>query len=330
MSLIKECVTTLTKYKEVKIFMIPNIEGAKNNLASRDREFPINVVVEPIAHCNFQCVMCPSSNLKRPRGEMDFSVYKKIVDEMATEVSAPHLWLAFIGEPLLLGDKLINMIRYAKEQGVANVHLSTNASLMDPQIGQKLIESGLDEIIVSVDGFSKGTYEQIQVGGNFGQVVKNLEWFLAAKRDKELTKPRMIVQFVVMDENEHELEEFKRFWLDKGAIVKIRPKMGWGSAFKAEYFNLTDSEREFPCPWLLRGMGIHWDGRMAQCDSDYETIYSPGDVRIQTIKEVWNGELAKRRERHWNGDFTFEPCKSCKDWQAGLSEFYNPEDKRKV
>jgi radical SAM protein with 4Fe4S-binding SPASM domain len=155
--------------------------------------------------------------------------------------------------------------------------------------------------------------------------VKNLEFFLSRIGTMRTARPKLIVQFIVMDENESEVEAFRTYWLAKNAIVKIRPKLGWGTGVKAENLNLENSERTFPCPWLTRTVSIHWNGKFGQCDADFEGQYSPGDIRTQTISEVWNGELAKRREKHLAGDFSHDLCTTCKDWQAGRSAFYYPE-----
>jgi len=289
-------------------------------------EFPVDVLVETTAFCNLKCVMCPQKSMKRPRGEMKFEIFRKIVDEIAFENTSTRLWLAIMGEALLLKEKLIEMIRYAKAKGIGRIHLNTNGTLMFPSMTEKLIESGIDEIIVGIDAFSEETYNKIRVGGNFKEVIDNIEFFLKQKKEKRFQKPKLILQFIVMDENEHELEQFKEYWLAKGAIIKVRPKVGWGTAINADNLNLPDTARTFPCPMLIRACAIHWSGEIAHCsDADFEGEYYAGDVRTQTIKEVWNGELARRREKHWAGDFSHDLCRSCRDWQTGRSLFFYPE-----
>lgn len=300
-----------------------NLEAVKKSL--KDNPFPIDIVVETISYCNLRCIMCPQPTLVRERGEMEVDVFNKIADEIARESPSSNLWLALMGEALLVGDKLAKMIRYAKDKGIQNIHLNTNARFMDGEMAEKLIASGVDEIIVGMDAFTKETYDRIRVSGDFNETVKNVEYLLKIRQERNLEKPVLIMQFIVMDENEHEEEPFKEYWLSRAAVVKIRPKLGWGVGVEAKNLNLPDSERNFPCPWLNRTVSIHWSGKLAQCDADFEGIYSPGDIRTQTIKEVWTGELAQRRARHWKGDFSHDLCKNCKDWQAGRSEFYYPE-----
>ena len=304
----------------------PNLEAVKKTL--KHNPFPIDIVVETIAYCNLRSIMCPQPALKRQRGEMPLEVYRKIIDEVAKESPSSNLWLALMGESLLVGHKLAEMIAYAKQKGIQKVHLNTNARFMDGKMAEKLIASGVDEIIVGLDAFTKETYDRVRVGGDFNETVKNIEHLLKIKKERRLEKPVVIMQLIVMEENEREEEQFKRYWLGKGAVVKIRPKLGWGAGVEAKNLNLPESERNFPCPWLNRTVSIHWSGRLAQCDADYEGSYSPGDIKTQTIRDIWEGELAARRDRHWKGDFTHDLCKNCKDWQAGRSEFYYPQEEK--
>lgn len=297
------------------------------NLTFENMPFPEDVIVETYAHCNLRCIMCPYPVLKRAKGEMDFAVFTKIADEMARENPDGRLWVAILGEPLL-GKNLVKMLFYARDKGIRKIHLNTNATFLTQEMTHELFDCGIDKLLVSLDACTKETYDKIRIGGDFPAVIRNLEYFLAEKKRLGLQKPDVIAQFIVMDQNEHETEAFKKYWLEKGAIVKIRIKMGWGNAVKAEDLAAADIERNFPCPWLLRSVSIHWDGKFAQCDADYEAKYSPGDINFQTIKEVWDGELAKRRERNWALDFNHAPCDTCKDWSVGRAEFYYPQKEK--
>ncbi len=302
-----------------------SVQAVKDTLVDA-RPFPVDVIVEPISRCNLACPMCPQPDLKRARGEMSLQVYKRIVDEMAIESPSSRLWLALMGETLLMGDRLIRFIRYAKGQGLQQVNLNTNACLLDQKMAWKLIESGVDEIIVGLDAHTAPTYRRIRVNGDFEQTVKNVEYLLAVKREHGLHKPIVIAQFIEMDENAGEADDFKSYWLERGAVVKIRPRLGWGTGVAAENLKARALERDFPCPWLNRTVSIHWSGKFAQCDADFEGRYSPGGIPEQSIREVWTGELAGRRARHQAGDFDHELCRDCHDWAAGRSEFYYPPD----
>lgn len=295
----------------------PNLEAAVNTL--KELPFPELVIVEVCGLCNLRCVMCPSPHLKRERGIMEWDVYTKIVDEIAEKSPSTQLWPAIMGEPLLLQDKILDYISYAKNKGIKEVILNTNATLLTPKMYQALASVKLDKIIVGLDAYSERTYNTIRIGGEFKKIKTNLIKIL------KLHGPGIILQFIEMDENTSETEKFKEYWLSKGATLKVRRKLGWGKGVKSYDLNLEPQSKErVPCPWLMRGVNIHWTGNVAQCDADYEGTYSVGDIRKQTIEELWNGEFKVRRAMHWKGDFGFMPCRECKDWQAGLSEWYYP------
>jgi len=293
-----------------------NVLDAKNSL--KRYPFPQDVVVETTAYCNLRCVMCPQKDLTRPRGYMDTKVFRMIVEEVARESPQSRLWVAIMGEPLL-HPKIAIMVEYATYLGL-RVCLNTNAMLLDAKIGQDLVSAGVAEVLVGLDAATKETYERIRVGGDFDRVVYNTLRFKEMAGDKL----RVLCQFIEMEQNCTETDAFREFWLSKGMEVKIRPRLGWGLGVKAENLVVPANER-FPCPWLIRTVSIHWDGTIAQCDGDYDEKYTVGKIQDMTIAEAWEGELAKRRERHWQGDFTYPSCVNCKDWQAGRSYYYAPQ-----
>lgn len=291
----------------------------KDSLAEAD--YPKSVVVETTAYCNLKCNLCPQKDLKRPKGNMDIEVFAKIVNEISLREEQPILWLAIMGEPLTRSKELIEMVRYSKISKVREVCLNTNAILLTQDISRKLIEAKLDKLLISIDGFKPSTYEKIRVGGKYETLLTNMGGLIV--ENKLSSHPlEIIVQFIVTEDNEREIEAFKTFWLKYPVTVKIRPKLSWGHAVEASNLNLPQSKRSYPCPWLIREASIQWNGRFAQCDADYEGDYSPGNIKTQTIYEVWNGELKARRDKHWKGDFTYPLCKECRDWQVGKAEFY--------
>jgi len=302
-----------------------NLQGVRDTLGKYS--FPVDVIVEVTRYCNLACIMCPYPNLKRSKGHMSFDIFQKIVDEVSRENPETRVWLAIMGEPLMLGNELIEYISYAKAQGIKEVCLNTNGNLLNEEIALRLLKSGVDKILVSIDAFSQESYEKIRINGNFSQVYRNVERLLEMKRDLKVKKTEIITQFIVMEENENEVDFFKEFWLARGAVVKVRPKLGWGDAVTSSVLDkVYENTERFPCAWLTRTVSIHWDGSFSQCDADYEGLYSPGHLDKSTIKDVWENELKIRRKKHWEGDFDFQPCKNCKDWLAGRSVFYRPED----
>ncbi len=148
----------------------PDLEGVKKTL--EEYPYPVDIIVEVTRYCNLKCIMCPYPNLKRSKGHMEFATFKKIVDETARENQNARIWLAIMGEPLILGEKVATYIQYAKEQGVREVCLNTNAVFLTDKIADKLLSSGLDKLLVSIDAMTAEAYDKIRVGGNFGTGVQ--------------------------------------------------------------------------------------------------------------------------------------------------------------
>jgi radical SAM protein with 4Fe4S-binding SPASM domain len=304
-----------------------NIEDLKPTL--KKTGFPTAVIIETTGYCNLDCVMCPQGSIKRKRGNMEMAVFKKIVDEIAAEAPETQMWFAIMGEPLFYSRQFLDLVKYAKSKNLKNLNLNTNACLMTADIADEILTCGFNKIIFGIDAVTSETYSKIRRKGDYETVKKNIEYIIDAKKRACLQMPELVMQFIVMDENQHETEAFKKYWLAKGQTVKIRPKLGWGKGVIADNLVIPEAERTFPCPWLVRTMSIHWNGNVAQCDADYEGTYNVGRIQEHTIKELWNGPLKERREKHWNHIFNFLPCSECKDWQAGLSYIYRPDDNEK-
>jgi len=298
----------------------PNLEELKQFV--KVHEFPTDLLIETIAECNLQCVMCPQHKLTRPTGAMSFELWTKIIDEVAEKSPTTKIWPALMGEPLLLGEKLFKMLRYASEKKLS-IHLNSNLMAFKEKMIDGLLGCGIKELIVGLDAFTPDTYAKIRVNGKLKTVLKNLNLILDEKERRGIKLPNIILQFVVMDENEDEEKRFIEFWKNSGRDVKlkIKPRTGWADGVKAwkKIVNVSQENRHLPCTWLIRQMTVFWNGRVPQCDGDYDGRTNYGDVNIESIEEIWNGRLRKVRDRHMKLDFKFAPCDSCEDWQAGIS-----------
>jgi radical SAM protein with 4Fe4S-binding SPASM domain len=252
--------------------------------------------------------------MKRKKGAvMPRPLYNKIIKEVAENSPEDTIvWHAFMGEPTLAED-LADRIIDAKALGIRNVWLNTNAT----QDLAKVLAAGPDKIIVSLDAYSEEAYSRIRCGGDFAKVVGNVKFALEHKSENQ----EIMVQFVSHEHNMGELMAFKKFWLSAGATVKARRKLGWGRSVDGAF---AIPQMRTPCGWLMRQMVILNDGTVAQCDADYEGGYCAGNINTRSIRDIWMGELKKRRDKHLSGNFDFEPCNRCDDWQVGRSEICRP------
>lgn len=280
------------------------------------REFPRQIIIETTAYCNQRCIHCAHKTLQRQKGTMDMGLFKKIIDEIAREAPATETWMAYYGEALMLKYRLFYMIWYAKLRGLTNVVLNSNAMLLDHEMSEMLIDSGLDRLIISMDGFSKETYEKIRVGGNYDEVMANCLDFLELINGRSNSKPLFEMQFSILEENEYELEAFNNFWISKGVNVKNRPKGGW--AGRIESSRLDPKLERKPCKWALNHAGILWDGQLVACGVDSEGLFNAGNLTQSSLKELWNSTHHKFREIHTEKRWEDLPrvCSICLDWQA--------------
>ena len=289
-------------------------------------EFPKQIIIETTAFCTQRCIHCAHKTLKRKKGMMDIFLYKKIISEIAAEAPHTEVWMTYYGEALILRYKLYYMIRYAKDKGLTNVVLNSNAMLLDREMTEMLIDSDLDRFIVSMDGFTKETYEKIRVGGKYEVVLNNALQFLDILKSRKIDKPKFEMQFSVIEENEHEVQAFNEFWESKGAYVKNRPKASWAGRISAP--NLDPNRERVPCKWALNHGAILWDGSLVACGVDSEGLYTAGNVNEFTIKDMWNTTHKAFRQIHIDKRWQYLPevCKNCLDWQTTERSYLKPKD----
>ena len=277
-------------------------------------DFPLNVIVEPGNYCNLNCITCTNNKLTRPRGQMNILLYKKIIDEIAEENRYTRLWLDFYGEPLIQRYKLYYMINYAKKRGLKNINTNTNGTLLDIEMVEMLLDSGINFISVDCDGFSKEVYEKIRVGANRDVVYRNIEYLLQRKLERGLAEPIIEIKTMEMEENKDELETIIQYWRKRGAWTTTRRLISWGGAC-AEIAPKVTTER-IACGNAVGVLPITWDGRAVNCVMDVDAQYPCGDVTKESIREIWTRRNREMVSKHMEHKFDELPeiCKGCTDW----------------
>ena len=294
-------------------------------------EFPLNVAIEPGNYCNLNCIMCANNKLTRPKGQMNILLYKKIIDEIAKEAPNTRLWLDFYGEPLLQKFKLFYMINYAKNFGLTNIAINTNATLLDVEMTEMLLDSGINFISMDCDGFSKEVYEKIRVNGNRDITYSNIEYILKRKKELGLNKPILEVKVMEMEENQHEVEEILTYWRERGAWTTKRRLISWGG--NVPELAPQTNEKRIACGYAIGILAITWDGKAVVCPADADATDIRGDLNTESIKEIWTRRnkdvVSKHLEHKWDEIPTI--CKGCMDWvfigEERFDEFGNTVQK---
>ncbi len=273
---------------------------------------PLELMIEVTNKCNLNCIMCTRQVMKRPIGLMKMGLYKKIINEVAGYLEL--VYLHGLGEPLY-HPKIFEMIKYAKSKGL-NVGISINGTLLTKEKSKRLIASGLDYLIFSLDAVTAETFQKIRGGDNFDQVVKNIKEFLGQKK-KANQSPFTVIQFVKMAQNEGETNDFKKMWYGEGAeVIRVKPVI---DLLKKEKHG---GEPKRPCFYLWRQLNlISWNGQfVTPCCIDNNGDYPLGDARQQTIKEIWNSpKMVALRKAQLTGDWKKIPlCQNCFHPQPSL------------
>ncbi|MBU3701855.1 MAG: radical SAM protein [Acidimicrobiia bacterium] len=273
----------------------------------RVRNRPSVFALESTNLCNLRCVMCPRGEpdvMDRSLGSMSDEVLDRILDE-ARFFDDP-CYFHWFGEPLL-HPRLFEQIERAKSRGVPNLAISTNATLLDADRARSILESRLDTLVISIDGATKEVYERVRLSGlhEYEQVVENARRFLAARRAMAIARPRTILSIIVMDETEPDLVEFRRLWERAGADeVQFKPFHTWASQVDGVIELATAADRarasiprRNPCRFLWESVVIAWNGLVVPCCNDYDAKEVLGDLKVQSLDEIWNGERIQRLRR---------------------------------
>jgi radical SAM protein with 4Fe4S-binding SPASM domain len=265
---------------------------------------PAGLTIEPTNHCNLRCPECPSGmkSLSRPQGFINKELFEQIIEHIFKKTS--YLLLHFQGEPFL-HPQLMEMIRYAKKKRMY-VSLSTNGHFLDDEIVEKIIESGLDRITISLDGTTPEIYEKYRVGGDMEKVIGSAEKLVAFKKKSKARHLKIVFQFIVLGTNEHQILDARNL-AKKTGVDKIIFKSAQIYHPDKEY-NLVPSiyrysryrkmengnfriKSDLPdhCKRLWFYSVITWDGNMLPCCFDKDAKYAGGNLKERSFKEVWTG-----------------------------------------
>ncbi len=296
-----------------------------------EHPFPPQLVIENTSNCNQQCLHCSHKELIRPKKHMKRELWNKIVEEIGRVAPDTEIWPTFYGEALILGEEIWDRIDYAASVGCKNIVLNSNGTLLHRKNHiDRILASPLKRFILSLDGFSSETYEKIRVHGKWNVVYPNVEALLKRKEALGQAYPAIICQFSVMEENEHELDQFYRYWKARGAEVKARPKLEWTATGSITSDQIDhDTDFRIACPWGNNTMAIHQDGSVVACAVDYEGRVNVGNANDHSVTELWQRLGESVRKPHREHDWASLPdiCKGCRDWQTAGADYEQTEQK---
>jgi radical SAM protein with 4Fe4S-binding SPASM domain len=274
---------------------------------------PPFIHIETTNVCNARCTMCSYPIMERQKGYMTDELFAKVLRD-CKDMGVKDVNLQFLGEPLL-DRKICDRIRAAKEFAF-RVQMVSNASLLDATMSSQLLASGLDELRISMDGFAKKTFEDIRVGLKFERVKQNILGFLDLSSRFNGSKPRVVMTFVGLPENKNESRQFYDFWRNKVDLVIISQAKDWAGQLPLVQLGVTYTTNlpPPPCNHLWEEMIVLYDGRVTVCCDSYDGQILVGDVKRQSLREIWvSPEYQKLRNLHREGRASEIPhCSTCK------------------
>jgi radical SAM protein with 4Fe4S-binding SPASM domain len=265
---------------------------------------PMAVSIEPTTSCNLRCPECPSGlrAFTRPTGMLDPEFYRSVVDQIYRKLW--YMIFYFQGEPYLHPD-FTALVSYAASKKIYT-STSTNAHYLDDENARKTVESGLDRLIISIDGSTQEVYSSYRIGGSLNKVIDGTKNIIKWKKILKSSKPYVVFQFLVVRPNEHQTEEIKKMADELGVDDvafktaqlndyehghDLMPSADKYSRYKLQpdgnYILKNDYENH--CWKLWHSAVITWDGKVVPCCFDKDASHSTGNLKEENFKSIWQG-----------------------------------------
>ena len=273
---------------------------------------PLHVDIETTNLCDLKCIMCERKDMKRPKGAMSMELFKSIIRQ-CDEIGVDSVKLALWGEPFL-NPRLVDMVRWARENSSLILQCNTNANLMTPGKSRGLVRAGLDQLSISIDGVTKETYESIRVGGNYERVMANVHHLMDVKKEMGAGKPCVTLQIIRMSRNEHEIAEFVEYWKKKADRIAVTNIGVTAGSREVLSLSLREHKRtgRRPCSQLWQRLSVYWDGTVNACCNDFDGFLTIGRIDKDHLQDLWHGkDVSELRERHKRCDFQGLVCDEC-------------------
>lgn len=288
---------------------------------------PISISIEPTTSCNLRCPECPSGlrSFTRPTGMLDQLLFEKIINEISSSLS--YLIFYFQGEPYL-HPQFLDMVRMASSKGIYTA-TSTNAHYLDEARARETITSGLDRLIISIDGTSQDTYASYRIGGKLDKVIEGTRTLLRLRKEMRSATPHVVFQFLVVKPNEHQVPEVyalakdlgvDNVWLKTAQIYDFKngsPLIPEKEEF-SRYRKLPDGTYAIKnqlldhCWKMWHSCVITWDGRVVPCCFDKDAHHVMGDLKEQSFREIWfSKEYDSFRATLLRSRAEIEMCRNC-------------------
>jgi radical SAM protein with 4Fe4S-binding SPASM domain len=292
--------------------------------------YPVSISFEPTTSCNLRCPECPSGlrAFTRPTGMLKKDFFSATIDDIHKELL--YLIFYFQGEPYLNTD-FLEMVKYASSKGIYTA-TSTNAHYLTDEAAKKTVESGLDRLIISIDGTTNDVYRSYRVGGNLDKVIQGAKNIVKWKKELNSKTPFVFFQFLVVKPNEHQIEDIKKLAKEIG-VDQVRFKTAQVYDYETDPNQLIPENQKFSrykknadgtytaknklanrCWKLQHANVITWDGLVVPCCFDKDAMHRLGNLKNESFKEIWHNSNYKQfRTELMQSRKNIDICANCSE-----------------
>lgn len=290
---------------------------------------PFSISLEPTTSCNLRCPECPSGlrSFSRPTGMLEENFYLKIIDQLYKH--STYIIFYFQGEPFL-NTSFLDMVKYASAKKLYTA-TSTNAHFLDDATAKKTVESGLDRLIISIDGTTQEVYEQYRIGGQLQKVLDGTMNVVKWKKKLSSKTPYIVFQFLVVSPNEAQIEDAKKLAFELGVndiafkTAQINDYQNGSQLIPqnelySRYKKTTDGTFQLKnkllnhCWKIWQSAVITWDGKVVPCCFDKDATHQIGDLKSDSFQSVWKGKTFNRfRQSVLTSRKEIDICSNCSE-----------------
>ena len=288
---------------------------------------PIAISFEPTTSCNLRCPECPSGlrSFTRPTGMLEADLFRNVIDQLHRDLW--YLIFYFQGEPYL-HPNFTELVKYASQKGIYTA-TSTNAHYLTDDAARKTVESGLDRLIISIDGTTQEVYQQYRVGGKLEKVIEGAKNIVKWKKELNSATPHVIFQFLVVKPNQHQIDELKilakTIGVDEVGLKtaqiydyengnELIPTINKYSRYKKDSNGNYSIKNKLlnHCWKMWHSCVITWDGSVVPCCFDKDAHHKMGSLNTESFNELWNGSSYQQfRKSLLKSRTEIEMCKNC-------------------
>jgi radical SAM protein with 4Fe4S-binding SPASM domain len=220
------------------------------------------------------------------------------------------------------------MVKYASGKGIYTA-TSTNAHFFSDEVARATVQSSLDRLIISVDGTSQDTYQSYRIGGSLAKVKEGTQRLVYWKKKLKASRPHIVLQFLVVRKNEHQIPEIYNLASELGVnqvilktaqiydykngsdLIPTQSKYSRYQRNKDGSYTIKNN-LDNHCWKMWHSCVITWDGKVVPCCFDKDAHYVLGNLEKNTFEEIWNGDSYRQfRATLFQSRDEIEMCRNC-------------------